>query len=126
MQEGPQLLALLEKVVALRTAGLRDEHMAFSFMKRRVKTLIRRIHLGYEYTGEDDPSRLHEEDISGELIVEQLGEIFRDMPPYIPVGGIFRGMPRILRDRADSSTLFSHLLPQLPLGQKRFVLALAN
>jgi hypothetical protein len=97
MQEGPQLLALLEKVVALRTAGLRDEHMAFSFMKRRVKTLIRRIHLGYEYTGEDDPLRLHEEDISGELIVEQLGEIFRDMPPYIPVGGIFRGMPPYLK-----------------------------
>jgi hypothetical protein len=36
MQEGIQLPKLLVKIKALREAGLRAEHVAFSFMKRRV------------------------------------------------------------------------------------------
>jgi hypothetical protein len=50
MQEGLQLPTLLEKIVALRTTGLRAEHVAFSFMKRRIQPLMARDHLGYEYT----------------------------------------------------------------------------
>jgi hypothetical protein len=42
MQEGLQLPALLEKVKALRKAGLRAEHVAFSFMKRRIQPLMAR------------------------------------------------------------------------------------
>jgi uncharacterized membrane-anchored protein len=40
MQEGLQLPELLAKVKALREAGLRAEHVAFSFMKRRVQPLM--------------------------------------------------------------------------------------
>jgi hypothetical protein len=36
MQEGIQLPELLQKIKALREPRLRDEHVAFSFMKRRV------------------------------------------------------------------------------------------
>jgi hypothetical protein len=36
MQEGIQLPELLARIKALREAGVRVEHMAFSFMKRRV------------------------------------------------------------------------------------------
>jgi hypothetical protein len=36
MQEGIQLTELLAKIKALREAGLRAEHVAFSFLKRRV------------------------------------------------------------------------------------------
>jgi hypothetical protein len=36
MQEGIQLPELLQKIKALREVGLRAEHVAFSFMKRRV------------------------------------------------------------------------------------------
>jgi hypothetical protein len=36
MQEGIQLPKLLAKIKALREAELRAEHVAFSFMKRRV------------------------------------------------------------------------------------------
>jgi hypothetical protein len=36
MQEGIQLPELLQKIEALREPGLRAEHVAFSFMKRRV------------------------------------------------------------------------------------------
>jgi hypothetical protein len=76
MQEGLQLPALLEKLGA--------EHVAFSFMKRRIQPLMVRDHFGYEYTGVDDSSRLHEEEIDSELIIERLGRIFKDMPPYTP------------------------------------------
>jgi hypothetical protein len=48
MQEGLQLPELLAKIKALREAGLRAEHVAFSFMKRRVQPLMARDTLGYE------------------------------------------------------------------------------
>jgi hypothetical protein len=47
LQEGIQLPELLAKIKALREAGLRAEHVAFSFMKRRVQPLIARDTLGY-------------------------------------------------------------------------------
>jgi hypothetical protein len=47
MQEGIQLPELLQKIRALREAGLRDEHVAFSFMKRTIQPLMARDALGY-------------------------------------------------------------------------------
>jgi hypothetical protein len=58
MQEGIQLLELLARIKALREAGLRAEHVTFSFMKRRVQSLMACDTLGYEYTGDDDTSRM--------------------------------------------------------------------
>jgi hypothetical protein len=43
---GIQIPPLLKKIKALREAGLRDEHVAFSFMKRRVQPLMERDTLG--------------------------------------------------------------------------------
>jgi hypothetical protein len=48
MQEGIQLPELLAKIKALREAGLRAEHVAFSFMKRRVQPLMARDTLSYQ------------------------------------------------------------------------------
>jgi hypothetical protein len=42
MQEGIQLPELLAKIKALREGGLRAEHVAFRFMKRRVQSLMAR------------------------------------------------------------------------------------
>jgi hypothetical protein len=79
MQEGIQLPELLAKIKALREAGLRAEHVAFSFMKRRVQPLMDRDTLGYQYTGDDDTSRMPSDDI-----VDRLGRIFKDMLAYTP------------------------------------------
>jgi hypothetical protein len=51
MQEGIQLPELLARIKALREAGLRAEHVAFSFMKRRVQPPMARETLGYETPG---------------------------------------------------------------------------
>jgi hypothetical protein len=48
MQEGIQLLELLARIKVLREAGLRAEHVAFSFMKRRVQPLMAHETLGFE------------------------------------------------------------------------------
>jgi hypothetical protein len=82
MQEGIQLPELLQKIKALREAGLRAEHVAFSFMKRRVQPLMARDTLGYKYTGDDDTSRMPGTEVDDDDIVERLGRIFKDMPPY--------------------------------------------
>jgi hypothetical protein len=46
MQEGIQLPELLARIKALREAGLRAEHVAFSFMKHSVQPLMARDTLG--------------------------------------------------------------------------------
>jgi hypothetical protein len=56
MQEGIQLPELLAKIRALREAGLRVEHVAFSLMKRRVQPQMARDTLGYQYTSDGDSS----------------------------------------------------------------------
>jgi hypothetical protein len=84
MQEGIQLPELILKIKALREAGLGAEHVAFSFMKRRVKPLMARDTLGYQYTGDEGTSRMPDNEVDDEDIVERLGRIFKDMPPYTP------------------------------------------
>jgi hypothetical protein len=70
--------------MALREAGLRAEHVAFSFMKRRVQPLMARDTLGYEYTGDDDTSRMLGDEVDNDNIVDRLARIFKDMPVYTP------------------------------------------
>jgi hypothetical protein len=84
MQEGIQLPELLAKIKALREAGLRAEHVAFSFMKRRVQPLMSRDTLGYQYTGDDDMSWMPGDEVGDDDIVDRLGRIFKDMPAYTP------------------------------------------
>jgi hypothetical protein len=85
MQEGIQLPELLAKIKALREARLRAEHVAFSFMKRRVQSLMARDTLGYQYTGDGDSSRMPGDEVhDDDDIINRLGRIFKDMPPYTP------------------------------------------
>jgi hypothetical protein len=72
------------KIKALREAGLRAEHVAFSFVKRRVQPLMARDTLGYQYMGDEDTSSMLGNEVDDEDIVERLGRIFKDMPPYTP------------------------------------------
>jgi hypothetical protein len=74
----------LAKIKALREAGLRAEHVAFNFMKRKVQPLMARDTLGYQYTGDDDSSRKPGDEIDDDDIVDRLGRIFKDMPAYTP------------------------------------------
>jgi hypothetical protein len=82
MQEGIQLPELLARIKVLREAGLRAEHVAFSFMKRRVQPLMARDTLGFEFTGDDDTSRMPGGEMDDDDMIERLTRIFKDMPPY--------------------------------------------
>jgi hypothetical protein len=82
MQEGIQLPELLARITVLREAGLRAEHVAFSFMKRRIQPLMARETLGFEYTGDDDASWMPGGKLDDNDIIERLSWVFKDMPPY--------------------------------------------
>jgi hypothetical protein len=84
MQEGIQLPELLARIKALREAGLRAEHVAFSFMKRRMQPLMARDTLGYEYIGDEDTSRMPGDEVDDDDIIDRLDRIFKDMPAYSP------------------------------------------
>jgi hypothetical protein len=66
----------------MREAGLRAEHVAFSFLKRRVQPLMARDTLGFKYTGGDDTSQMPGGELDDSDIIERLSWIFKDMPPY--------------------------------------------
>jgi hypothetical protein len=53
-------------------------------MKRRVQPLMARDTLGYQYTGDDDSSRMPGDEIDDDDIVNRLGRIFKDMPANTP------------------------------------------
>jgi hypothetical protein len=53
-------------------------------MKRRVQPLMARDTLGYQYTGDEDTSWMPREEVDDDDIIERLGKIFKDMPPYTP------------------------------------------
>jgi hypothetical protein len=72
----------LARIKALREAGLRTEHVAFSFMKRRVQPLMAHDTLGYEYTGDNDTSRMPGDEVDDDDIVDRLAQIFKDMLAY--------------------------------------------
>jgi hypothetical protein len=74
---------MLAKIKALREAGLKAQHVAFSFMKRRVQPLMDRDTLGYDYTGDDDTSRMPRDEVDDDN-VDRLARIFRDMQAYTP------------------------------------------
>jgi hypothetical protein len=38
--------------------------------------------LGFEYTGDDDTSRMPGDEVDDDDIVDRLARIFKDMPPY--------------------------------------------
>jgi hypothetical protein len=82
MQEGLHLPELLARIKALREAGMRAEHVAFSFMKRRVQPLMARDTLGYEYIGDDDTSQMPGDEVDNDDIVDRLARIFKDMSVY--------------------------------------------
>jgi hypothetical protein len=50
-------------------------------MKRRVQPLMARDTLGFEYTGDDDTSRMPGDEVDDDDIVDRLARIFKDMPP---------------------------------------------
>jgi hypothetical protein len=72
----------LARIKELREVGLRAEHVAFSFMKRRVQPLMARDTLGFEYTGDDDTSWMPGGEVDDDDIVDRLSRIFKDMPSY--------------------------------------------
>jgi hypothetical protein len=51
-------------------------------MKRRVQPLMARDTLGYEYTGDDDTSRMPGDKAADDDIIDRLSRIFKDMPAY--------------------------------------------
>jgi hypothetical protein len=59
-----------------------NNNVAFSFMKRRVQPLMACNTLGFEYTGDDDTSRMPGGEVDDDDIVDRLTRIFKDMPPY--------------------------------------------
>jgi hypothetical protein len=51
-------------------------------MKRRIQPLSARDTMGFEYTGDDDTSRMPGGEIEDNDIIERLSRIFKDMPEY--------------------------------------------
>jgi len=83
-EECMQVPELLRRTAAWKAQGLTAQRVAYGFMKRHVQPLMQRSHLGYEYTGEDDESRLSKDPISDDAILVQLSKIFKNIKQAVP------------------------------------------
>ena len=79
MEECLHIPELLKRIKELKNKGLIAERVAFSFMKRRIQPLMKREHLGYEYSGLDDASRMSADDISNDVVMERLQKVFKNL-----------------------------------------------
>jgi hypothetical protein len=73
-----------------------------------VQPLIARNTLGFEYTGDDDTSRMPGGEVDDDDIVDRLTRIFKDMPPYtacpVPEYSAARPPKEVGRRTPQSST----------------------
>ena len=82
--ECTQVPKLLARIAALKKKGLTVERVAYSFMKRRIQPLMERVHLGYEYTGDNDESCMATGPLSNDLIMERLAKMFKGLKADVP------------------------------------------
>jgi hypothetical protein len=60
-------------------------------MNRRVQPLMVRDTLGYQYTGNDDTSRIPGFEVEDGVIIERMGKIFKDIPLFM----VYFGTPNM-------------------------------
>jgi hypothetical protein len=74
--ELPQVAALTNKVNLLKEKGLMGVCVAAHWLACWVQPLKKQVHLGWQYSGFQDPTQESQEKITLELMLKNLGEIF--------------------------------------------------
>jgi hypothetical protein len=74
--------ALINKVNLLKGKGLTGVIMATHWLACRVQPLKRLVHLGWEYSGMQDPTRETQEKMTSEHLLKHLGELFQDISSW--------------------------------------------
>jgi hypothetical protein len=84
-----QVEELLDTIAAHKLMGVTSASVIFSFFKHRVQPIQQCHHLGFEYTGAEDPSCMCAEELSDEAALLRVKRVLLDVDavPYIP--GLF-------------------------------------
>ncbi|RLN11663.1 hypothetical protein C2845_PM09G11720 [Panicum miliaceum] len=85
-EERRDILELMKQIKALMDKGITRESLADSFNERCIQPLHQRVHLGFEYQGLQDPSRMAMDVPSVEEIMHRVTRLFtgETSEPYIP------------------------------------------
>jgi hypothetical protein len=67
-----------QQVNLLKEKGMTGVYVAAHWLARQVQPLKKQIHPGWEYCGPQDPTQETRENVTLELLVKHLGEIFQD------------------------------------------------
>jgi hypothetical protein len=91
-----QVEELLDTIAAHKLMGVTGASVIFSFFKHRVQPIQQRHHLGFEYTGAEDPSRMCAEELSDEAAHLRVRQVLLDVDAVPCVPGLFsaRSPPR--------------------------------
>jgi hypothetical protein len=76
--ELPQVTALTNQTNLLKEKGLTTVCVAAHWLARRVQQLKKQVHLGWDYCGLQDLTQESQENITPELLVKHLRELFQD------------------------------------------------
>jgi hypothetical protein len=96
-----QVRELLDVIEAQKRKGVTGASVMFAFYKRRVQPIQQRHHLGFEYTGPADPSRMCAEDLPDDVALQRVQRVLLDVDavPYVPTLFSARNPPKPVRIR---------------------------
>jgi hypothetical protein len=96
-----QVRELLEVIEAQKKKGVTGASIMFAFYKRHVQPIQQRHHLGFEYTGPADPSRMCVEDLPDDVALQRVQQVLIDVDavPYVPTLFSARNLPKPVRIR---------------------------
>ncbi|RLN12587.1 hypothetical protein C2845_PM09G11190 [Panicum miliaceum] len=85
--ESRDIPELMKRIKALKDKGVTGESVAYSFIEWRIQPLQHHVHLGFEYQGIQDPSRMARHVPSVEEIMCRVTRLFTGVhsEPYIPM-----------------------------------------
>ncbi|RLN12393.1 hypothetical protein C2845_PM09G11830 [Panicum miliaceum] len=76
---------LMQQIQAPKDKGFTGESVTYLFFERRIQPLQQRVHLGFEYQGIEDPTRMAKDVPSNEEIMHRVTRLFTGVhsEPYI-------------------------------------------
>ena len=63
--------------------------MIAHWLKRRIQLLQLRVHLGFQFTGETDPTRFSRSEISEDDLKDRVTRLLKNVPGRANIAGVF-------------------------------------
>ena len=83
-EEMAKIQPFIDRIYELKNEGVSGLAIAASFMRRKIQPLQERVHLGFEFTRLDDPTRLTKDEVFDEEVLKRLRLVLSGVGSSLP------------------------------------------